>query len=52
MGAFRGYQMDPVAPLYIEIIAMVSLLLFITSVVWTFYNVNDRLAMLKMEQEE
>lgn len=51
-GAFKGYQVDLVAPLYIEIIAMVSLLLFITSVAWTFYYVNDRLAMLKMEQEE
>lgn len=51
-GAFSGFRIEPAAPLHIEIIAMFSLLLFIMSVAWTFYYVNDRLAMLKMEQEE
>ncbi|MBD3616082.1 MAG: GHKL domain-containing protein [Gracilimonas sp.] len=51
LGAVTGFQFEPSASLYVELIAMISLVLYVASIAWTFYNVNERLAMVKMQVE-
>lgn len=51
LGTVTGFQLEPGASFYVELIAMTSLVLYIASIAWTFYNVNERLAMVKMQVE-
>ncbi len=51
-GLINGFNVELGAPFYIEVLAMLSLLLYVISIASTFYGQTRRLAEIRMELEE